>query len=57
MLLQKDDVLNMLSAGYVDEIGGADRETLGAKRLKELLNNISRLAMYEQKLVPERTIE
>jgi hypothetical protein len=47
----------MLSAGYVDQIGGADRETLGAKRLKELLNDISRLAMNEHKLVPERTIE
>jgi hypothetical protein len=57
MLLQKHDVLYMLSAGYVDQIGGADRETLGAKRLKELLNDISRPAMNEQKLVPERTIE
>lgn len=57
MLLQKDDVIYLFSDGYVDQVGGTDRKTFKTKRFKELLFDISKLPMNEQKHVLERTIE
>lgn len=47
--LMKNDIVYIFSDGYVDQIGGPERKTFKTKRLKELLLNISGLAMCEQR--------
>jgi sigma-B regulation protein RsbU (phosphoserine phosphatase) len=55
--LKKDDIIYLFTDGYVDQIGGADRKTFKTNRFKELLLDIFRLPMTEQKQVLERKIE
>ena len=55
--LQKDDIIYLFSDGYVDQIGGAERKTFRTKRFKELLLEIFRLPMNEQKIVLQKRIE
>src|SRR5664279_1010762 len=55
--LQKDDIIYLFSDGYVDQIEGADRKTFRNKRFKELLLEIFRLPMDEQKMVLQNRIE
>ena len=55
--LQKDDIIYLFSDGYVDQIGGDDRKTFRTKRFKELLLEIFRLPMNEQKIVLQKRIE
>ncbi len=55
--LQKDDIIYLFSDGYVDQIGGADKKTFRTKRFKELLLEIFRLPMNEQKIVLQKRIE
>jgi serine phosphatase RsbU (regulator of sigma subunit) len=57
MLLQKDDVVYLFSDGYADQIGGDDRKTFKTKRFKELLLDIYKLPMNEQKQLLESRIE
>jgi serine phosphatase RsbU (regulator of sigma subunit) len=54
--LQKDDVVYIFTDGFVDQIGGPDRKTFKTNRFKELLLDISRYPMPEQKYLLERRI-
>jgi serine phosphatase RsbU (regulator of sigma subunit)/lipopolysaccharide biosynthesis regulator YciM len=47
--LMKNDIVYIFTDGYVDQIGGPERKTFKTKRLKELLLEISGLAMCEQR--------
>ncbi len=52
-----DDIIYLFSDGYVDQIGGVDKKTFRTKRFKELLLEIFRLPMNEQKIVLHKRIE
>jgi serine phosphatase RsbU (regulator of sigma subunit) len=57
LALKKNDIIYLFTDGYVDQIGSADRKTFKTNRFKELLLDIFRLPMSEQKQVLERKIE
>jgi serine phosphatase RsbU (regulator of sigma subunit) len=55
--IQKGDIIYMFSDGYADQFGGEKGKKFSTKRLCEVLLNIHRKPMNEQKVVLERTIE
>ena len=55
--IQKGDVIYMFSDGYADQFGGEKGKKFSSKRLYEVLLNIHRKPMNEQKVVLERTME
>jgi serine phosphatase RsbU (regulator of sigma subunit) len=57
ILLKNDDIVYLFTDGYVDQIGGSERKTFKAKKFKELLLDIHRLPVNEQKQILERKIE
>jgi serine phosphatase RsbU (regulator of sigma subunit) len=57
MILKNNDIVYLFSDGYVDQIGGSDRKTFKTKRFKELLLDICKMPMNEQKQMLERKIE
>jgi len=57
ILLKNEDIIYLFTDGYVDQIGSAERKTFKANKFKELLLNIYRLPMNDQKQILERKIE
>ena len=57
MILKKEDIVYLFTDGYVDQIGGANRKTFKTSKFKELLLDVCRLTMNEQKQALERKIE
>ena len=55
--LKKNDIVYIFTDGYVDQIGGPERKTFKTNRLKELLLDISSLAMCEQRSLLESKIK
>lgn len=55
--LSPDDVLYMASDGYVDQNGGPEDKRLGRQYFIEILNDISGLALEEQKNILETKLD
>jgi ligand-binding sensor domain-containing protein/serine phosphatase RsbU (regulator of sigma subunit) len=55
--LQKGDTLYFATDGYADQFGGPDKKKFLSKRLKELLENLSREPINKQKEILDYTIE
>lgn len=55
--IQKGDIIYMFTDGYTDQFGGEKGKKFSSKRLYEVLLNIHRKPMNEQKVVLERTME
>ena len=55
--LMKNDIVYIFTDGYVDQIGGPERKTFRTNKLKELLLDISPLAMCEQRSLLEGKIK
>lgn len=53
---QEDDILYMFTDGYADQFGGEKGKKFSTKRLKELLLNVHKLPISEQKEVISNTI-
>lgn len=57
MNYQEDDIIYFFTDGVTDQFGGEKGKKYSMKRLRELLQNIHRLKMGEQKQKLEQTIE
>ncbi|UCG28498.1 MAG: SpoIIE family protein phosphatase, partial [Bacteroidales bacterium] len=55
--LKENDTIYLFSDGYVDQIGGPDRKTFRAKKFKQLLTDIHREPINEQKEILEKKHE
>jgi len=55
--LKKGDVYYIFSDGYPDQFGGPDNRKFFAKRFRELLHEIHKKPMTEQKEILDKTIE
>lgn len=53
----EDDIVYLFSDGYVNQIGGPSRKTFRSQRFKQLLIDIHRMPMKEQKEVLEKIYE
>ncbi len=54
--LQKNDIIYTFSDGYVDEFGGKEGKKFKTKKFKELLLNIHKKTLKEQKNILDKTI-
>jgi serine phosphatase RsbU (regulator of sigma subunit) len=57
MSLRENDMIYMFSDGYVDQLGGPDRKTYKSKQFKQLLKDIYREPLDEQKKILESEYE
>ena len=55
-VLNKGDIIYLMSDGYEDQFGGEKNKKFKAKNLKNLLINNSHLPMFEQKNILESTL-
>ena len=55
--IQKDDTIYMFSDGYQDQFGGEKGFKFKTKRFKELLMDIHKKTMLEQKVILEQTLK
>lgn len=55
--LQKGDLIYLLTDGYADQFGGEDGKKFKSKSLKNLLESIAHLPMYEQEKNLDTTFE
>jgi serine phosphatase RsbU (regulator of sigma subunit) len=53
MVFRENDMIYMFSDGYVDQLGGPHRKTYKSKQFKELLKNIHRKPLADQKKILE----
>ena len=55
--LIENDIIYMFSDGYVDQLGGPDRKTFKSGKFKQLLINIHKKPLQEQKEILENQFE
>ena len=55
--LEDHDMIYLFTDGYVDQIGGPGRKTFRSKKFKQLLVDIHRMPMDEQKAILEKAYE
>lgn len=55
--LKQGDMLYMASDGFQDQFGGKDKEKFTRRRFRELLSNLGKLPVSEQRHVLERTFK
>jgi len=53
----EDDIIYLYSDGYIDQLGGTERKTFKSENFKNLLMDIHRLPMQEQKNTLEEKFE
>ena len=54
---KEDDIIYLFSDGYVSQIGGPNRKTFRSRKFKQLLINIHRKPLSEQKEILEKEYE